>query len=609
MPSTHTLALDLFGSTDVGQARPHNEDNFLLLPDISRFQSFEDELAKVSLSSVGAFIMVADGMGGGAAGEVASEMAKAHCLDRLANLRQWPEDDEGRLSLLCEMIVGAHMDIAERALQNIHLLGMGTTATLVLILEGKAYLAWSGDSRVYRYNSAGVEQDRSYHLPDMQILIDEHSVVWDMVRQGRLSPEGARMHPESHIITQNLGFADEPPYPESKVVSLYQNDRLLVCSDGLNSMLSDPEIRGLLTGKGETGQTVAELIAAANAAGGHDNITVVLADVRQGPPPELAKLEKRAQGRVITQQLGSTQAALTPAQSEMASAQPVAAVPEPSPSAPRSKVLFFGLLLGLLLAAGAGGINWYWNSGEPEPSSPRREEPLEPEEKDLDSSGVREGQDEGEKAPPISVATGKRQTTTITWEQVPPDTVYVNDDFDVKVKVEGRASSKSGWWKVNGNIEKDKAEESERFSFSEPGEVRLQYEHNGIDSDPETIIVRPKPEEVRSELEDLLPPDWEESRNELLSEIERLDSIAEYKKESYESAFAQAERGEQTKMYENYKLEFHSYLQDLESLRSKLDNEPENTDAWEKLREDIESMLNALKPSIEDKQVPTLKRQ
>lgn len=611
--SPTTLALDLCGSTHVGQVRSHNEDNFLLLPDLNQGTPSEDELVKVSVSEAGTFIMVADGMGGGAAGEVASEMAKSFCLQRLSSLNQWPESDEDRLSILCEMIIGAHGAIADRSLQNVDLLGMGTTATLVLILDNKAYIAWSGDSRVYRYNPRGVEQDRSYQLPDMQILIDEHSVVWDMVRQGKISPESARIHPESHIITQNLGFADEAPFPDSKVVNLYQGDRLLVCSDGLNSMLSDPEIRGILSGQKETVKTVQDLIQASNAAGGHDNITVVLADVLQGPAPEHAILQKTGEERIITKQMIG-------GKKEVASANAVATLSKKSKNkavatekAPTSKLLFWGILSGFLLIGTYFILESYlWNEEKIEnlPQKPDKDEKktdqselsidtVTSQESTSSTSGQTTKKKPDSTKPEKDPLITRRIPTKIEWvnNSYNNDTFQVGDSLSLTVTVTGENPSMESYWKVEKEGKEikriDDADKSESFPFKEPGQFTITFIHNGKKVST-TVNVVEKPIETIFKAIAPIPQDnkWEADREKLLDEIERIREIATQKQSRFQALPSNHPLQKKSK-------EIDRHIASLDQVKDQLRDSLEL-----KSRETIRTKLDSLKNSIGEIRVP-----
>jgi protein phosphatase len=151
---------------------------------------------------------------------------------------------------------------------------MGTTLTIIWIFPHKSYVAWCGDSRLYIYRK------NAFLIP----VTDDHSLVWEMVKAGELTPEEARIHPESNIITQSLGTPSFPPKPEAKAFEVHQGDRLLLCSDGLNSMLSDEQIYRILSEEESTITACKKLVEEANEAGGRDNITVIILDVKEEVP-------------------------------------------------------------------------------------------------------------------------------------------------------------------------------------------------------------------------------------------------------------------------------------------------------------------------------------
>jgi protein phosphatase len=237
------------------------------------------------LSAQGAAFLVADGMGGGAAGEVASEIVVETMATELERIKTQglPGKDKEVGELLKRLILAAHGHIINVAERDINLMGMGTTATIALLHQEKVYVAWSGDSRLYRFNSAGITSDKSYNRHYLEIVTPEHSLVWQMVEKGKLSVEAARHHEQSHIITQNLGYADDPPKPDMLVCGVQQGDRFVLCSDGLNSMVPDSEIEDVLLQIVDTEQAMETLVAKANQAGGHDNITVILIDILEAP--------------------------------------------------------------------------------------------------------------------------------------------------------------------------------------------------------------------------------------------------------------------------------------------------------------------------------------
>ncbi len=224
------------GFTDVGQQRHTNEDAFF---------------------AAAPLFAVADGMGGAQAGEVASTAA----VDELSSERSGDEPPETQLE---QLIRSANRRIYELAQADEARAGMGTTLSAVLVSDGEIAIGHVGDSRIYRLRGEGLER-----------LTSDHSLVEEMVRQGRLRPEEAETHPQRSIITRALG-----PEPDVQVDTLTYparpGDVYLLCSDGLTSMVSEDEIATVLRSRSSLDQAGRELIEMANEAGGKDNITVVL---------------------------------------------------------------------------------------------------------------------------------------------------------------------------------------------------------------------------------------------------------------------------------------------------------------------------------------------
>jgi protein phosphatase len=231
------------GRTDVGIVRSGNEDNYLMLPDRAVF-------------------IVADGMGGHAAGEVASEMAVRIVAQELGDLDGL--DVEGKAERLRRAIREANAAIFERTLTEHDKRGMGTTAT-ALILSGRRYLIGQvGDSRAYL-------------LRDRQLLqlTKDHSYVQEQVDAGYLSPDEARTHPYSNVITRCVGANDDVS-PDTYVGSLHTGDLFLLASDGLTGMIDDNRLNELLASSPDPERLVELLVAEANRLGGLDNITAII---------------------------------------------------------------------------------------------------------------------------------------------------------------------------------------------------------------------------------------------------------------------------------------------------------------------------------------------
>ncbi len=264
------MVVEIFATTDTG-SRSYNEDNFAVCKDLSQKSWSFMPHEKFSLSESGAVLLVADGMGGTNAGEVASDIAQQHIQDQFNTLTDIPTTDKARLSLLQSMVMEAHRALVAHQETNLETAGMGTTLIILWVFTDKAFVAWCGDSRLYVY--------RKHEA--LAPFTDDHSLVWQLVKQGQLTPEEARLHPESNIITQSLGDPSYPPKPDASLIDIKTGDRFLLCSDGLNGMLSDDEIYTILTQEEDTVQASKRLVYEANQAGGKDNITVVMLDVVQ----------------------------------------------------------------------------------------------------------------------------------------------------------------------------------------------------------------------------------------------------------------------------------------------------------------------------------------
>ncbi len=295
MSKTMIKKISLFGTTDVGQLRDHNEDNFVIAKDLAqKLWSYKrDEV--VALSEKGALLVVADGMGGTNAGEVASDIAQQSVQKAFDELQKIPADERSMAKFIKDAIIQAHEKIVSHQQEHLETAGMGTTLVIAWITREKMHVGWSGDSRCYIYRT-----DK-----ELKPFTDDHSLVWELVKKGKLTAEEARNHPESNIITQSLGEPSRPPKPQTKTVDLYQGDKVLLCSDGLNGMLSDEQIKEYLEKDIPVAQAAKELTDAANQEGGTDNITVLLAEVIDGEPKPVARTDSSASDKSTLTRTGA----------------------------------------------------------------------------------------------------------------------------------------------------------------------------------------------------------------------------------------------------------------------------------------------------------------
>lgn len=225
------------GKTDAGRVRRRNEDSLVVEPPM---------------------FAVADGMGGAQAGEVASRLAAAA-------FREYHDADELEPQERVQAIIQeANRRIYERARSDAGASGMGTTVTAALVSAGEVVLGHVGDSRAYRIHGGRLEQ-----------LTEDHSLVADLVRSGRLTPEEAGGHPQRSVITRALGTDPEVDV-DTLVLRPDAGDLFLLCSDGLPTMVADDEILRTIERAATLEEAARDLVRAANSGGGEDNVTVIL---------------------------------------------------------------------------------------------------------------------------------------------------------------------------------------------------------------------------------------------------------------------------------------------------------------------------------------------
>ena len=213
------------------------------------------------LPEQGVFI-VADGMGGHAAGEVASEMAVQTIARGLAGVVGKSENDATQM--MTRAIIGANSAIFRRTMDEPEKRGMGTTATAMIVNGPRYILGQVGDSRAYLLRDRVLSQ-----------ITKDHSYVQEQVDAGYLTPEQARTHPYSNVITRCVG-ANSDVVPDVYVGTLQSDDVFVLASDGLTGMLEDDELLGILNSDPQPAVVVDNMISEANRRGGLDNITVVI---------------------------------------------------------------------------------------------------------------------------------------------------------------------------------------------------------------------------------------------------------------------------------------------------------------------------------------------
>jgi serine/threonine protein phosphatase PrpC len=243
--------------SDIGRLRQRNEDAYLV----------RDSL-----------FVVADGMGGHRGGDVASALA-------LETIESGAPDD-ATLRGLVEDIKRANQAVLERGEADRDLRGMGTTITALLVEDGRAHVAHVGDSRAYLLRDGTLQQ-----------LTEDHTLVQRMVREGRLTEDEAAHHPQRSVLTRALGVEEEVPVDEL-TLDVHAGDRLLLCTDGLTTMIDRGRIQKILARERDPQAACDKLIDAANRAGGDDNITVIVLDfVEDGSDPRSTPTRSSAVSR------------------------------------------------------------------------------------------------------------------------------------------------------------------------------------------------------------------------------------------------------------------------------------------------------------------------
>jgi PPM family protein phosphatase len=267
--SRNYIQLKISGLTDIGVSRHLNEDNFLFGAVSSKdFRDWNDN-ALFSMDDYGIVLAVADGVGGSPNGEVASALAITAVKEYFSNYLTRKPISQLEIKLFLEKAVFyAHKRIIDYT-ENSKSSEIGTTIIINWIINQRNYIIWSGDSRAYLYDKDD----------NLNLLTFDHSQIWELVKRGIISQKEIGRHPLRNVITQCLGMKRFPPKPDQMVYDLKAGDKILVCSDGLNSMLDDVEIRSLFREFWNPEVLSKKLIDEANSAGGKDNITVVVAEV------------------------------------------------------------------------------------------------------------------------------------------------------------------------------------------------------------------------------------------------------------------------------------------------------------------------------------------
>ncbi|HVP30459.1 MAG TPA: Stp1/IreP family PP2C-type Ser/Thr phosphatase [Myxococcota bacterium] len=241
------MQLRAAAATDVGRRRRNNEDSFAVAPEHGLF-------------------LVADGMGGHTAGQVASDTAAKEVLAAIAAAGAGPTSPSERLRAA---VTSANDAIFQMAKRKPELAGMGTTLVGLLTIGERAALAHVGDSRAYLVRRARVRQ-----------LTDDHSLVGELQRRGELTADAAQRHPHRHVLTRALGVR-RGVEPDLAELSLTPGDVFVLCTDGLTTHVRDEEIAEIVEAEPDEQVAAKALVDLANERGGEDNVTVVIVKCRE----------------------------------------------------------------------------------------------------------------------------------------------------------------------------------------------------------------------------------------------------------------------------------------------------------------------------------------
>ena len=330
--------------TDVGVVREHNEDNYVVCPDLSSLNWIVPN-NEAQLDEKGCLLVIADGMGGLNSGEVASKIAIETVQNYFQNSIRTSDFNDGTIKrVLIEVISEAQMNMVKHAGNFPQTKGMGTTIVLALIKSNVLHTAWVGDSRCYVFRNG----------TDLYYATKDHSYVQKLIDDNQITPEQGFFHPDSNIITRSLGDeTGKDPKPDFCSFPIEQGDRILLCSDGLNGMLQDKAIASILHNEREISSCSKKLIENANNCGGHDNITVILCDIISSSEytiPEDVKLFKL--------QLAAKYEPIASTSNPFTTLKPSEASIEVRNNTIRKPIFFFISTIFILGLAGA--IFWFW---------------------------------------------------------------------------------------------------------------------------------------------------------------------------------------------------------------------------------------------------------
>lgn len=276
------ISFRLYASTNIG-LRGNNEDNFIVSPDLSQqeWKVPDNPKQDFHLGGMGSIIVVADGMGGQNAGEVASDIAiktvqemfaPEHLQDKVIRTDKIVQSSDNVKAWMKKVIVEADKRVREYGNKHQESEGLGSTIVMAWLLGESVYVAWMGDSRAYSF------------VPEKGIarLSKDHSYVQQLVDEGKLTEEEAMIHPNSNVITRSLGDTSQKAKPDVAEYDVEDGEVIMLCSDGLCGVCTDEEIGYIINENKDNLQTCTDkLTTAALANGGSDNITIAMLQVSQ----------------------------------------------------------------------------------------------------------------------------------------------------------------------------------------------------------------------------------------------------------------------------------------------------------------------------------------
>jgi len=275
-PASAKIQVEIAASSHVGLVRANNEDHYLAVRFTrsleTLFTNVADDCLKSSFDEMGYGLLVADGMGGMVAGEVASRMALCKLVEIVVNTPDWvmkfneAKDAALVMQRMTERFRLVDDELREKAEADRTLLGMGTTLTVAASLGTDLFIGHIGDSRAYLLRQGKFHQ-----------LTNDHTLAQAMINAGVADPEDDSTRAMRHVLTAALGSNGARSDPQVQRLHLSSGDQVLLCTDGLTEMVKDNTIASVLSSEGSSADACRKLIDLALGAGGKDNVTVVLA--------------------------------------------------------------------------------------------------------------------------------------------------------------------------------------------------------------------------------------------------------------------------------------------------------------------------------------------